>query len=183
MRLSPGKLLVAALAICAAVWPGALAKDVKKVISTGKKFAVLKPFDELMETFVRDNEIPGASLAVAKDGRLVYARGFGYADVEQQQQVQPETLFRIASISKSFTATATLQLIEQGKLSLDTPVFGLLPHKPHLAKGDSADPRLGEVTIAHLLRHQGGWDRKETIDPMFHGCWTCRQTWPAAPSR
>ena len=90
MRLSPGKILVAALAICAAVWPGALAKDVKKVISTGKKFAVLKPFDELMETFVRDNEIPGASLAVAKDGRLVYARGFGYADVEQQQQVQPE---------------------------------------------------------------------------------------------
>ena len=57
MRLSPGKLLVAALAICAAVWPGALAKDVKKVISTGKQFAVLKPFDELMETFVRDNEI------------------------------------------------------------------------------------------------------------------------------
>ena len=67
--------------------PGALAKDVKKVISTGKQFAVLKPFDELMETFVRDNEIPGASLAVAKDGRLVYARGFGYADVEQQQQL------------------------------------------------------------------------------------------------
>ncbi len=145
-----------------------MAKDSQTVVSTGKKFPELKPFDELMEAFVRDNKIPGASLAVAKDGRLVYARGFGYADVEKKQPVRPESLFRIASISKSFTATATLQLVEQGKLSLDTPVFDLLPHKPHLAKGDSADPRLGQVTIAHLLRHQGGWDRKETIDPLFH---------------
>jgi len=137
-------------------------------VSTGKQFPELKPFDELMEAFVRDNEIPGASLAVAKDGRLVYARGFGYADVEQQQPVRPNSLFRIASISKTFTSVATLQLIEQGKLGLDTPVFGLLPHKPHLANGDKVDPRLGQVTIAHLLRHQGGWDRKVTIDPLFH---------------
>ena len=116
MRLFAGKLLVAGLALSAAVWPSAFAKDSQTVVSTGKKFPELKPFDELMEAFVRDNKIPGASLAVAKDGRLVYARGFGYADVEQQQPVQPKSLFRIASISKSFTATATLQLVEQGKL-------------------------------------------------------------------
>jgi len=145
-----------------------LAKDGQVVVSTGKKFPELKPFDELMEGFVRDNEIPGAALAVAKDGRLVYARGFGYADIEQQQPVQPESLFRIASISKPFTAVATLQLVEQGRLGLNDPVFGLLPHKPHLAKGDTVDPRLGQVTIAHLLRHQGGWNRKESIDPLFH---------------
>ena len=154
-------------------WPSATASDDKPkegeaVVSTGRQFAELKSFDELMEGFVRDNELPGAALAVAKDGRLVYARGFGYADVEEKQPVQPESLFRIASISKPFTAVATLQLVEQGKLGLNDSVFGLLPHKPHLAEGDSIDLRLGQVTIAHLLRHQGGWDRKETIDPLFH---------------
>ena len=145
-----------------------MANGSQAIVSTGKKFPELKPFDELMEGFVRDNEIPGAALAVAKDGRLVYARGFGHADIEQQHPVQPESLFRIASISKPFTAVATLQLVEQGKLRLNDSVFGLLPHKPHLATGDTVDPRLGQVTIAHLLRHQGGWNRKESIDPLFH---------------
>ena len=154
-------------------WPSATASDDKPkegepVVSTGRQFAELKSFDELMEGFVRDNELPGAALAVAKDGRLVYARGFGYADIEQQQPVQPESLFRIASISKPFTAVATLQLVEKGRLGLNDSVFGLLPHKPHLATGDTVDLRLGQVTIAHLLRHQGGWNRKESIDPLFH---------------
>jgi len=154
-------------------WPSATAlddkpKEAEAVVSTGRQFAELKSFDELMEGFVRDNELPGAALAVAKDGRLVYARGFGYADVEEKQPVQPESLFRIASISKPFTAVATLQLVEQGKLGLNDSVFDLLPHKPHLATGDTVDPRLGQVTIAHLLRHQGGWNRKESIDPLFH---------------
>ena len=162
-----------AIACLSVAWPSTTAADDKPkerepVVSTGRQFAELKPFDELMEAFVRDNELPGAALAVAKDGRLVYARGFGYADIEQQQPVQPESLFRIASISKPFTAVATLQLVEQGKLRLNDSVFGLLPHKPHLTKGDTVDPRLGQVTIAHLLRHQGGWNRKESIDPLFH---------------
>ncbi|MDP7293382.1 MAG: serine hydrolase domain-containing protein, partial [Verrucomicrobiota bacterium] len=164
--------MIVGTAFCAA-WPSAPVADDKPkeheaVVSTGRQFAELKPFDELMEGFVRDNELPGAALAVAKEGRLVYARGFGYVDVEKKQPVKPESLFRIASISKPFTAVAILQLVEQGRLALDTPVFGLLPHKPHLVKGAKADPRLGQVTIAHLLRHQGGWDRKETIDPLFH---------------
>ena len=151
-----------------AYWPIVLAEDGLGFLSTGKTFPELEPFDELMEAFVRDNELPGASLAVAKDGRLLYARGFGYANVEKKQPVKPESLFRIASISKPFTAVAMLQLIEQGKLSLDTSVFGLIPHQPHLANGTSVDPRLAQVTIAHLMRHQGGWDRKVTIDPLFH---------------
>ena len=173
MRCSIRYLRSWGVACLLTAWTSATASDDKPkegeaVVSTGRQFAELKSFDELMERFVRDNELPGAALAVAKDGRLVYARGFGYADVEEKQPVQPESLFRIASISKPFTAVATLQLVEQGKLGLNDSVFGLLPHKPHLAEGDSIDLRLGKVTIAHLLRHQGGWDRKETIDPLFH---------------
>ena len=64
----------------------------KNVISTGKIFPSLKPFDELMEKFVLENEIPGASLAVAKDGRLVYARGFGYGDIKERSACHSGTL-------------------------------------------------------------------------------------------
>jgi N-acyl-D-amino-acid deacylase len=135
---------------------------------TGKQFEALAGFDEMMRNFMLENEIPGAALAVAKDGRLVYARGFGYANRKRREPVQPDSLFRIASISKPLTAVATLQLIEQGKLKLDDRVFKLLPHKAHLPKGGKIDPRLNDITLAHLMRHQGGWDRGKSIDPMFH---------------
>jgi len=87
----------------------------------------------------------------------VYARGFGYANRERREPVQPDSLFRIASISKPLTAVATLQLIEQGKLKLDDRVFKLLPYKAHLPEGGKVDPRLNDITLAHLMRHQGGW--------------------------
>ena len=94
MQPSGRMVLSWAIACLSVAWPSTTAADDKPkerepVVSTGRQFAELKPFDELMEAFVRDNEIPGASLAVAKDGRLVYARGFGYADVEKKQPVQP----------------------------------------------------------------------------------------------
>jgi N-acyl-D-amino-acid deacylase len=80
----------------------------------------------MMRSFMTENELPGSSLAVAKDGRLVYARGFGYADVEKQEPVQPDSLFRIASISKPVTSVAISRLIDAGKLTLDDRVFDIL---------------------------------------------------------
>ncbi len=138
-----------------------------KLVESGKSFPALESFDRLMRDFVRDNKMPGAALAVAKDGRLVYARAFGYADEELKQPVQPDSLFRIASISKPLTAVAIMQLTEQGKLKMEDKIFSLLPHKPHLAVGEKADPRLNEITIRHLLQHRGGWDRGQSFDPMF----------------
>ena len=146
-------------------WPASAAD---KLLETGKPFAELASFDELMRSFVKKNEIPGAALAVAKNGRLVYARGFGYANRAKNKPVKPESLFRIASISKPLTAVATLQLIEQGKLKLDDSVFNLLSHKAHLPKGGKVDSRLKDITLAHLMRHQGGWHRDRSIDPLFH---------------
>jgi len=67
--------------------------------------------------------IPGASVAIAKDGKLIYARGFGFADVKSAEVVQPYHRFRIASISKPLTATAIFKLIEQHKISLNDKVF------------------------------------------------------------
>jgi N-acyl-D-amino-acid deacylase len=155
------------LAIVALVfWLPLVAAD--KLPETGKTFPELASFDELMRSFVKENEIPGGALAVAKDGRLVYARGFGYANQKKKEPVNPESLFRIASISKPLTAVATLQLIEQGKLKLDDSVFDLLPHKAHLPKGRKIDSRLKNITVAHLMRHQGGWHRDKSVDPLFH---------------
>ncbi len=138
-----------------------------KISETGDVFPELASFDELMRSFVKENEIPGAALAVAKDGRLMYARGFGYADEVLKQPVQPDSLFRIASISKPLTAVAIMQLAEKGKLKLEDRIFSLLTHKPHMGAEAKADPRLNEITIRHLLQHRGGWDRGQSFDPMF----------------
>jgi N-acyl-D-amino-acid deacylase len=135
---------------------------------TGLVSADLASFDELMRSFLQEHEIPGAALAVAKEGRVVYARGFGYADRERQRPVEPHALFRIASVSKPITAMAVLRLVDQGVLTLDQPVLELLPHQAHLPEGRSQDPRLSDITIRHLLQHTAGWDRDVSIDPMFH---------------
>lgn len=133
---------------------------------TGPVFEELTSFDAMMRTFVAENEIPGAALAVAKDGRLVYARGFGYADVEKKHPVQPDALFRIASISKPITAVAVMQLVQRGELALDDRAFAQLPRDLVANDGD-ADPRLQEITVRQLLQHTGGWDRSISGDPMF----------------
>src|ERR1700719_1190842 len=78
---------------------------------TGLAVPKLAAYDELMTRFVREHKPPGAALAVTYQGRLVYARGFGHADLEKQEPVRPAALFRIASVSKPFTATAVMRLV------------------------------------------------------------------------
>jgi N-acyl-D-amino-acid deacylase len=125
-------------------------------------------FDRMMAEFMDEHHPPGAALAVTDHGRLVYARGFGLADTEQNQPVSPTSLFRIASISKPITAVAILRLAEQGKLSLDDRVFDMLKYEPP-SGGDArpVDERLQAITVRLLLQHRGGWDRDVSFDPMF----------------
>ncbi len=139
-----------------------------EIAVTGCECPPLESLDELMRSFVRDNELPGAALAVTRQGQLVYARGFGFADLERQVPVQPDSLFRIASVSKPITAVAVMRLVEEGKLNLDDRAFDLLPHRRGTEQDRWADDRLGEITVRHLLQHRGGWDRGKSIDPMFH---------------
>jgi CubicO group peptidase (beta-lactamase class C family) len=133
---------------------------------SGEADAGLAPFDRLLTTFVWENKVPGASLAVTRQGKLVYARGFGYADRDRKRAVRPESLFRIASVSKPITAVAVLQLVEQKKLKLDDKVWGLLKLNPFVAKGEKIDPRWKDVTVLHCLQHTGGWDRDRSFDPI-----------------
>ena len=133
---------------------------INDVIVTGRHDPALASFDDLMTSFVKTHKVPGASLAVTRQGQLMYARGFGYADLEKKQPVEPDSQFRIASISKPITAVAILQLVEQGKLKLTDRVFKILKPKPHFENREGrVDPRLEQVTILHCLQHSGGWDR------------------------
>ncbi len=150
---------------------------------TGTVTSSLASFDRLMRGFMRDNKIPGGALAVAKDGRLVYARGFGYADVEHRQEVQPDSLFRIASISKPITAVAILQLVDARRITLDTRVFELLPHRAQLGADQQIDSRLRQITIEQLLQHRGGWDRDRSIDPMFQSVEIANSLGVTAPAK
>jgi N-acyl-D-amino-acid deacylase len=132
---------------------------------TGAEIAALEPFDRLMQTFVAQNKIPGAALAVSNKSKLVYARGFGFAEVEHKKQVEPNSIFRIASVSKPITAVAILQLVEQQKLGLDDHVVDRLKltgAEVELLK----DPRWRQITVRQCLQHTGGWDREKAFDPI-----------------
>ena len=129
--------------------------------------ALAKAFDPVVEKFMHERGVPGGALAVVKDRKLVYAKGYGWADRDQRIAAQPDTLFRIASISKPFTAVAVMQLVERGKLSLDTRAVKLAGIEPLLAEDAKGDARLEQITVRQLLQHTGGWDRDKSGDPMF----------------
>jgi CubicO group peptidase (beta-lactamase class C family) len=131
---------------------------------TGKPNKALAPFDDLMLNFVHNHKVPGAALAVTRNAKLVYSRGFGWADIEEKRAVQPESLFRIASVSKPLTAVAVLQLIEKSKFGLNDRVFDHLDAKHWLPA--KCDERLRAVTIRQLLHHTAGWDRDKSFDPI-----------------
>jgi N-acyl-D-amino-acid deacylase len=158
----PRPLIVAEEPAARASW------DHELLFVTGEADERLRPFDDLMTAFVREHHVPGAALAVARGKNLVYARGFGFADLQAKTPVLPTSLFRIASISKPITAVATLKLVEQDQLSLDERVLDILQLEPHF-DGDNTelDSRLQQVTVRQLLQHTAGWDRDVSYDPMF----------------
>lgn len=108
----------------------------------------------VMAAEMKDNHIPGAVVAVVKDGKLLLAEGYGYADLEKRVAVDPErTLFRPGSVSKLFVWTAVMQLVEQGKLALDADVNTYL---------DFTIPATypQPITLKNLLTHTPGFEDK-----------------------
>ncbi|MEM1116994.1 MAG: serine hydrolase [Bacteroidota bacterium] len=134
---------------------------------TGVAVPEMASYDAYFLDFLDRHGIPGASVAVAKDGRLVYARGFGLADVEAAEAVQPTSRFRVASVSKPISGVLAMRLVEDGLLDLDASAFSFLDDLP-AREGATEDARLGDITVRDLLQHSGGWDRVGTrYDPMF----------------
>ncbi|MFN7919535.1 MAG: serine hydrolase [Bryobacteraceae bacterium] len=133
---------------------------------TGIPAPELADLDRAALKFLAQSQVPGAALAVVKDNRLVYARGFGSADLELKTPMMPDTLMRIGSISKPITAIAILKLVERGRLELDAPIVPLLGRRI-VDPSKLTDPRWNRITVRHLLNHSGGWDADSTFDPLF----------------
>jgi uncharacterized protein (TIGR03437 family) len=132
---------------------------------TGTPVPALSALDGVMQQALARYSVKGGALAVVKDGHLVFARGYGWADSEAQLPVQPDSLFRWASTSKTLTATAVMRLAESGKLNLDSPIFGILnQYSPY--NGKLGDNRLAGITVRQVLHHVGGWDRMVSGDPV-----------------
>ncbi len=122
----------------------------------------------LIDRQMRKHDVVGLSLALVDDQRVVWAEGFGQADRERDIAATAETIYRVGSITKLFTATAAMQLAEQGRLDLDRPVATYLPEWTVKTRVPEAPP----ITLRHLLTHHSG------LPPnILRGMWSSR---PAA---
>lgn len=124
------------------------------VACTTGRGGAMDTIGELMEPY--RGEVPGASVLVLRDGRPVVREGFGFANLERGVPATPATNYRLASVTKQFTAAAILLLAEDGELSIDDPVRRWLPSLPSAA---------AEVTIRHLLTHTSGLVDYEDLIP------------------
>jgi CubicO group peptidase (beta-lactamase class C family) len=116
-------------------------------------------FDGLMPAYIQKEDIGGAVISIVKDGKVLFAKGYGFADVEKRKPVSPsDTLFRPGSISKTFTWTAVMQLVEQGKIDLDRDVNDYLDFK--------IPPAFGKpITMRNIMTHTSGFE--ETAKELF----------------
>jgi len=143
-------LLLASLSLAATV-PPAQFTDPDRVV---KMSQALRLIERMFTTFVEQQHMPGASMAIIVDGNVIWLKTAGFRDVAAKSPVADNTLFRIASMTKSFTAMAILKLRDEGKLSLDEPVSHYVPELANLAPATKDAPVL---TIRHLLTHSEGF--------------------------
>jgi CubicO group peptidase (beta-lactamase class C family) len=127
--------------LCALLWsPGARAdRDVQ-------------PLLDRIEALRREHAIPGAGMAIVSRDKILWAGGFGVMNLETGQPVTADTIFRIGSVTKMFTALGLIMLDEEGKLRLDGPVREFAPDTPFVNPHERAHP----VTVAQLLEHTAG---------------------------
>ncbi|WP_249776907.1 serine hydrolase domain-containing protein [Herbaspirillum sp. C9C3] len=132
--------------------------------------ALAERVDQQMTQLLAQYPVPGASIAIAYQGKPVYQRGYGMAVTETNTPVTPITRFRIGSISKAVTAVAVLKLFEKElPQALDRPVFGpegLLPDSAYPDFAQPLDQRVLKITLRELLQHTSGWGGSD-YDPQY----------------
>jgi uncharacterized protein (TIGR03437 family) len=124
---------------------------------TGVDVPELSAFGAAVNTVMTKHQIPGASIAIIYEGRLVYARGFGLVDRDRTERVEPDSIFRVASLSKVINGIAAMKLVEQGKLKLDDLAFvgvlsDLVPPAPAAKL-----PVYNQITVRQLFNHTSGF--------------------------
>jgi D-alanyl-D-alanine carboxypeptidase len=105
------------------------------------------PVDEYIQVEMKKRLIPGLALVVIQNGEVIKTNGYGFANLEHEVPVTLDTVFELASVTKQFTATAVMLLVEEGKIKLDDPIVEYLPNSPEQWKG---------ITVRHLLTHTAG---------------------------
>ena len=136
-------LTLALCAACATTPPGA------RVTTDDFRFV-----DSLFAAYT-GSDVPGASVVVIRDGKVIVRRAYGMADLERRVSAVPETDYRLASVSKQFTAMAVMLLAKDGKLRYDQPVRDFLPELPAATRA---------VTVRHVLNHTSGlWDYEDLV--------------------
>lgn len=150
--LSSLPVLVLVLALTAPAWAAAPPREEPATLDS--------LIEHVVTTQLAEYRIPGATVAVVRDGRVVLARGYGDADAEHHTPVVADrTLFRVASVGKLFVWTAVMQLAERGRLDLDADINTYL--------GDERIPatHAKPLTLAHLMAHAGGFEVPERLWP------------------
>lgn len=132
---------------------------------SGKKVPGFEPIDRAVLEFMDRIGCQATTIAISKNGRLLYSRGYGWSDKGKTKPVAADALMRIASVTKPVTAAAVKNAVRAGKLSLDTKAFEIIGVQA--PGGKVADPRVRSITVRQLLEHKGGWDRGSSFDPMF----------------
>lgn len=122
------------------------------VIVRGNYDSIKSYITQFTETKMKENQITGLSLALVDDQKIIWTLNLGYANLENKTPVTSDTLFRIGSISKLFTATAIMQLVEQGKIDLDKPLPTYIPEFSMKTKFPDARP----ITIRSIMTHSSG---------------------------
>src|SRR4051812_21322246 len=115
------------------------------------ELVALANIDELVREQMAKWGVPGLTVGIFHEGHVETA-GYGITSIETQQPVAPETLFQIGSISKIFTTTLAMTVVDEGKLDLDTPVLHYIPDLPF-----ADETARTTVTVRHVLSHMGGF--------------------------
>ncbi len=135
----------------------------------GMPYDCIKILDDGIEQYRANNDTPGISLAIMKDGRLIFAKGYGESDHVTGRRAAPLDRYRIASVSKPITAAAILQLTEDTDLNLDDLVFGAGDTALGTQYGNSRYSAWEkQITIRHLLNHTSGWTQE---DPLWNNAY------------
>jgi CubicO group peptidase (beta-lactamase class C family) len=140
-------LLLIAVITSQSVLPACVTRDEHSAAQPTEEISLISKLDVIGEAALRDHDYPGLSIVVMKGGEILAARGYGYADLENEISATPETIYPIASLSKHFTAAAIMKLNEQGRVDLNDPVTDYVP----AFKDQSPVTR-----IHHLLRQCSG---------------------------
>ena len=158
---------MASLPLLALAGPAARAAPQRQWSATGRREPQLDGLDAAIQQAMRAASVRAAAIAIASKGKTLFERGYTWAE-PGYPITQPSSPFRLASVSKTFTAALAYEMVRAGKIKLDTPVFAFLALDRFARPGRPRDPGLAAVTVKHLIDHSGGWDRDVAkFDPPF----------------